>query len=232
MTTMTDAELAILSLLSEGPSYDHDLHTAIEARGLRRWTAIGYSSMYYVLDKLERQGLIERMSEEHGHRRFQLSAAGVGVLQTAISDLLSTPRAYDKSFELGLANLHVLKPSQIRSALQNRRQDMAMKLTRLREERTEANGIFQIDALYAHHITMMEAELLWLDAFIADWEAQAPAEVEAPIVPEIAPRIKQVILPQDADSVHKQSTQQGVLHILPTQMGKQTPPQGSDKKSP
>ncbi len=230
---MTDAELAILSLLSEGPSFDHDLHTAIEARGLRRWTAIGYSSMYYVLDKLERQGLIERVSEDHGHRRYRLSSAGTGVLQTAIADLLSTPRAYDKSFELGLANLHVLKPGQVRSALHNRQQDMAMKLTQLREDRIETNSTFQIDSLYAHHITMMEAELAWLDAFIADWEAQAPAEIEAPITPEIAPRIKQVILPQDPDSVHKQSTQHDVLHILPTQASKQTPPQGSrpDDKS-
>ncbi len=205
---MTDAELAILSLLSEGPSYDHDLNTAIEDRGLRKWTAIGHSSMYYVLDKLEHQGLIEQLAEEHGHRKFQISAAGVGVLQTAVADLLSTPHAYDKSFELGLANLHVLKPSQIHSALLSRRQDMAIKLTKLREERKDADGIFQIDALFDHHIYMLEAEIAWLDEFTAAWEAQAPAEPETVIEPSIAPRIKQVILPHDPDSVHKRTTRQ------------------------
>src|SRR5512140_1774618 len=122
---MTDAELAILSLLAEGPAYDHDLNTMIEDRGLRKWTAIGHSSMYYVLDKLEHQGLIERQSDGHGHR-FQISSAGTGVLQTAVCDLLSTPHAYDRSFEVGLANLHVLKPHQIRGSLVSRRQDMAL----------------------------------------------------------------------------------------------------------
>src|SRR5437016_5054281 len=116
---MTDAELAILSLLAEGPSYDHDLNTIIEQRGLRRWTAIGYSSMYYVLDKLEKQGLIDMIADTHGHRKFQISPAGTGVLQTAVVDLLGTPHSHERSFELGLANLHILKSSQIRTALHN-----------------------------------------------------------------------------------------------------------------
>src|SRR4051812_14922636 len=137
---MTDAELAILSLLAEGPSYDHDLNTLIEQRGLRKWTAIGHSSMYYLLDKLEKQGLIERLSDDYGHRKFQISTAGIGVLQTAVTDLLRTPHAYDRTFELGLANVHVLKPSQVRAALQSRRQDVVFKLSKLRDERKEADG--------------------------------------------------------------------------------------------
>src|SRR5882672_2526971 len=152
---MTDAELAILSLLAEGPSYDHDLNTAIEQRGLRKWTAIGHSSMYYVLDKLEKQGLIERISESYGHRRFQISAAGIGVLQTAVADLLGTPHTYDRAFELGLANLHVLRPPQIKSALLSRRQDIIFKLSKLRDERKVAEGQFNIEALFDHHISMM-----------------------------------------------------------------------------
>jgi DNA-binding PadR family transcriptional regulator len=239
---MTDAELAILSLLAEGPSYDHELHTTIEARGLRKWTAIGSSSMYYVLDKLEKQGLIEQVADERldgkGPRRYRLSAAGTGVLQTSVSDLLSTPHAYDKSFELGLANLNVLKPSQVRSALQNRRQDMAMKLERLRDEREEvkkAGGIFQIDALFDHHISMMEAEMVWLDEFTVAWEAQAPTEQETYVEPTIVPRIKQVILPQDPDSIHKQRTRESPpqsRHTPPTMrtMPPTNKPQEDDEK--
>ncbi len=238
---MTDAELAILSLLAEGPSYDHELHTTIETRGLRKWTAIGSSSMYYVLDKLEKQGLVEHIVDPHadgiGPRRFRISQAGIGVLQTAVSDLLSTPHAYDKSFELGLANLHVLKPSQVRTALQNRRQDMAMRLSRLRDERDEvkqSSGAFQIDALFNHHISMMESEMAWLDEFTQAWEAQAPADPEATIVePAIVPRIKQVILPQDPDSVHKHSTLEappGARHTPPSTSTKPAASRSSEEK--
>jgi DNA-binding PadR family transcriptional regulator len=229
---MTDAELAILSLLAEGPSYDHDLNTVIEDRGLRKWTAIGHSSMYYVLEKLEKQGLIDRISEDHGHRKFQISAAGSGVLQTAVSDLLSTPHAYDKSFELGLANLHILKPSQVRTALVSRRQDMAMRLTKLREERKAANGPFQIDSLFAHHIDMLEAELAWLDTFTKAWEAQAPAEPETITEPDEVPRIKQVVLPQDPDSVHKQPTRKGAAPARSTPPSMRTLPPTNKSQPP
>ena len=56
---MTDAELAVLSIIAEGPIYGYDLQTVIAQRGLRAWTQLGVSSMYYVLEKLARQGLVE-----------------------------------------------------------------------------------------------------------------------------------------------------------------------------
>ena len=56
---MTDAELAILSIVAEGPIYGYDIQTVVAQRGLRAWTNIGVSSMYYVLEKLERQGLLD-----------------------------------------------------------------------------------------------------------------------------------------------------------------------------
>src|ERR1041385_8234907 len=165
---MTDAELAILSLLAEGPTFDHDLNTAIDALGMRKWTAIGRSSMYYVLGKLEQQGLAEQVSEEYGHRKFQISAAGIGVLQTAVSDLLSMPHTHDRSFELGLANLHVLKPSQVRTALLSRLQDLQSQLETVRKEANTGDNPFQINALYAHNLAMIEAELAWLESFSAE----------------------------------------------------------------
>ncbi|CAG0964735.1 hypothetical protein ARNL5_01208 [Anaerolineae bacterium] len=226
-TKMTDAELAILSLLSEKPTYDHELHRLIEERGLRRWTAIGNSSMYYVLDKLETQGLVQRMSGETSKRMYQISAAGMGVLQTSVTDLLSTPRAYDKSFELGLANLHILKTHQVQTALTSRQQDLTAQLSRLQEmvDSGSTADSFQANALFAHRIAMIKAELAWLDDFITRWAAQAPADPELVIEPAIIPRNRQVILPQDPDSVHKQPTQEVPPYHKHTPPGMPTPPQ-------
>src|SRR5260221_5753603 len=150
---MTDAELAILSLLAEGPSYDHDLNTAIDARGMRKWTAIGRSSMYYVLGKLEQQGLVEQVSEEYGHRKFAISSAGIGVLQTAVSELVSMPHTHDRSFELGLANLHVLKPSQLRSYLFSRQQDLQSQLQTLRKEQSLSENPYTTASFEADKIS-------------------------------------------------------------------------------
>lgn len=217
---MTDAELTILSLLYEKPSYDHELNKIIEQRGIRRWAAIGVSSMYYVLDKLEQQGLVQHQTDENGRRLFSISSAGSGVLQTAIVDLLSTARAYDKGFEQGLANLSALKKSQILSALLGRQQDLALSIMHLRETyaREKSTLPFALAAMYEHRLHMLEAELAWLKEFIPAWEAQAPDEPELALEPNIVPRDRQVILPQDPDSIHKAATRR----VPPERMS--TPP--------
>lgn len=222
---MTDAELAILSLLAESANYDHALNDLIQVRGLRRWTAIGSSSMYYVLDKLEKQGLIQKEVEEDGRRRFRISSAGTGVLQTAVVDLLSTPHLQERSFELGLANLHVLRSSQVRSALLSRQQDIIAQLTRLRqtlEQERASDDSFQVIGLFSHRIHILEAELVWLDKFIGEWEAQAIPDPETVIEPVIIPRARQVVLPQDPDSIHKQETRHVASDKKSTPVAKRT----------
>ncbi len=221
---MTDAELTLLSLLYEKPCYDHELNRIIEQRGIRRWSAIGVSSMYYVLDKLEHQGLVRHQTDEDGRRLFSISEAGRGVLQTAVADLISTARAYDKGFEQGLANLSVLKKHQIFTALLGRQQDLSLKIMRLRETyaQEQLSLPFSVIAMYEHRLHMLEAELAWLKEFIPAWEAQAPDEPETPIEPYIAPRERQVVLPSDPDSIHKLQTQQVPPERKPTSPGART----------
>lgn len=209
---MNDAELALLSLLSETsePLTEIELHSRIDARGLRRWTAIGVSSMYYMLEKLSQQGLIELLTESLPARHWRLTDAGHSILQTAVADLLSTPHAPSRSFELGLVNLHLLRTSQVRSAIQNYRQQIGTRrqitVTELEKEQNGGNS-FQVNAFYSHALAMIDAEALWLEQFIAAWEAQAIEDPIPPVRPvEPIPRIQQVVLPQDPDSVHKGTT--------------------------
>ena len=56
---LTASELTVLGLLVEHPRHGYDLERVIEQRGIRQWTDIGFSSIYYVLSKLEKRGLVE-----------------------------------------------------------------------------------------------------------------------------------------------------------------------------
>lgn len=211
---MTDAELAILSIVAEGPVHGYDIQTIITQRGLRAWTNIGVSSMYYVLEKLERQGLVEshgtRQTEGASRRQYRITPAGYGVLQTAVADLISTPREYANGFELGLANLHVLRPSQIRTSFVAYRQELVSRLAQARDRwlhLKESSAPFNVDAMMEHHVAMLEAELAWIKAFIEEWETQAPPDETAPQPdPVDIPRMKQVVLPHDPDSPHRVPT--------------------------
>lgn len=205
----------MLSIIAEGPVYGYDLQTVIAKRGLRAWTQIGISSMYYVLEKLVRQGLIEANGtpgqEDVARRQYRISAAGFGVLQTAVADLISTPREHPAEFELGLANLHVLRPDQVRTAFTAYRQELASRLAQARERQEalrQSDAPFHIVAMLGHREAMLAAELAWMSQFVETWEAQAPPDEPRPAPPEAGdiPRMKQRVWPQDPDSPHRHAT--------------------------
>ena len=77
---VTEAELMILGLLAERPRHGYEIEEVIEARGMREWTAIGFSSIYYLLNKLEKGGgkrpeLAESRMEQGVPRDFSSPSA-------------------------------------------------------------------------------------------------------------------------------------------------------------
>ncbi|MCC6798577.1 MAG: PadR family transcriptional regulator, partial [Anaerolineae bacterium] len=212
---MTDAELAVLSILFEGPITGPTLQAEIARRGLRAWTDIGVKSLSYLLEKLEQQGLAQGDGppDQPAYQKYRLTPAGLGVLKTAVAELLSTPRETSSAFELGLANLHVLRPGQTRAAFAAYRDALAARLAQAHERRqqiAEEQAAFAIDALFSHRIALLEAELAWVQGWIARWEAQAPPDERTPIQPasEVDP-MQRLMLPRDPASLHRVETNPG-----------------------
>ena len=214
---MTDAELAILSIIAESPMAGLDIQKVIDERNLRMWTLIGVESIHYVIEKLEKQGLVVNIDEDPPEDRklrlFRVTAAGIGVLQTALTDLLSTPRHLPRGFEIGLSNLPVLRTSQVkrsldayRAGLQSRRDALEKQLRHLKVQDTP----FHIMSMFDHQIAMLEAEITWFDDWIDDWIARAPDDEEAIIqvddLPADAPPMQRVVMPDDPKSFHKHET--------------------------
>lgn len=191
---MNESELTILSLLAEGPLFGHELEQVIEERDLREWLALGFSSIYYLLNKLERQGLLgsELRHDGSGPARkvYALTEAGRGVLQTALVDLLRKPHSLGSGFELGLANLAALAPQQVYHALAQHQTDLSKRLTATREawaRREDGTPPENIRALYTHSLAVMQAELDWLTAFLQDWQTRyraALATEPRPAIPD------------------------------------------------
>jgi DNA-binding PadR family transcriptional regulator len=188
---MNDAELTILSLVAEGPRYGYEIQQIIDERGLREWLTIGFSSIYYILNKLERQNMLTshlRSSEMRGPARkvYEISEAGRGVLQTAVAELLRQPRTLGSGFELGLANLGALKPRQVYRVLNQHHSDLKQGLDAVEKawerHQTEMDktAAGHIEALYTHSIAMMRSELEWLVEFLADWRARYPGVENMP----------------------------------------------------
>lgn len=188
---MTDAELTILSLVAEGPRYGYEIQQIIDDRGLRDWMTIGFSSIYYILNKLERQNMLASTlrpdSRGPARKVYEITEAGRGVLQTAIASLLRQPRQLGSGFELGLANLHAIKPRQVYRVLSHHHDDLKDQLESVekawaRHQQEDAAQIpSHLHALYTHSIAMMKAEMAWMESFLEHWRQRYPGvtEVEA-----------------------------------------------------
>lgn len=179
---MTDAELTILSIIAESPRYGHEVQQLIDERGLREWVTVGFSSVYYILNKLESQKMLDSELRSQGRlparKLYHITEAGRGILQTAVSDLLRQPRSFGSGFELGLANLTVLKPAQVYKVLSQHRAELKNRLDSIQKswERHQSSDepAEHIRALYTHSIALMESELAWFDDFLADWRRRYP----------------------------------------------------------
>lgn len=213
---MTDAELTLLSLLAEGPRYGYEIQQIVEERGLREWLAIGFASIYYLLNRLEKQNVVTSTLQLDGRgaarKRYTLTDAGQGILQTAIANRLREPRTPGSGFELGLANLHVLKPAQVYRVLLHHRDDLRGQFEYISLAWTRQKARYQVVdanmlALYTHSIAMLQAEIIWLDDFLAQWQIRYPdvinelvkkneAVLNDPASP-FAPTIKHVDQPPD-----------------------------------
>ncbi len=169
---MTNTELAILSLLIETPRHGYELEQVIDHRGMREWTEIGFSSIYYILKKLENQGLVfsqSSMNNVSGPTRkiFTVTEKGKKVWRTAALGALDTPgRAY-RSLDIGLANIPALPRIKVIKALTKYRQSLEdRQASVIKTSQYEFNQVSHVQIMFDLALTQIQAELEWLNRTI------------------------------------------------------------------
>jgi DNA-binding PadR family transcriptional regulator len=175
---MTNAELTILTLIAEQPRHGYQLEQVIEERGMREWTEIGFSSIYYLTKKLQKDGLIEARTEQAAGRGparkvYQITPAGIGALQKALIEAMAVPKPRHTSFSLAIGNLPAVPSAEAITALQAHRDALAERMAHV-QGRWEAQKPmpYFVDALFDYSVTMIEAEMMWVEKFIKQVEAQ------------------------------------------------------------
>jgi DNA-binding PadR family transcriptional regulator len=181
-TKLSDLELTLLCLVAEGARYGTEIERLIAERGLREWLSVGSASFYYVLTRLEGQGLLTRAASSTPDQSvYQITDAGRGIVQTAIADLLCQPRSLSEGFSVGLANIGVLRPHQALRALVRHRDSLIHRLSSTeahwaqRQGETAPGAASSYEAFYTHGIAVMRAELDWLNQYIESWRERYPS---------------------------------------------------------
>jgi DNA-binding PadR family transcriptional regulator len=166
-SALTDGELTVLGLLVEQPRHGYDLERVIEERGVRAWTALGFSSIYYVLDKLASRGLIEATSApSSGKSRatFRATASGREQCAAATRDSLTTLTPIRARVLIAMANSPGLPEADVVTGLTRRLEALGKQLVDLRTARsgqeplpTSASAIFDYGEL------MLRADISWTE---------------------------------------------------------------------
>jgi len=173
---MTNAELAIITLIAEQPRHGYEIEQVIEARGMREWTEIGFSSIYYLLKKLGKDGLIEARTEQAAGRGparkvYHITQVGVDALRTAILAALSVPQIRQSSFLLAIGNLPAVSPFEAVEALRQFGNTLTTNLENLQAGWEAQKPLpYFVDALFDYSVAMMQAEKLWVEKFIKQVE--------------------------------------------------------------
>jgi DNA-binding PadR family transcriptional regulator len=174
---MTNAELAILSLIAEQPRHGYDIEQVIEQRGMRDWTEIGFSSIYYLLNKLEKDGMVEsRLEQPKGkgpaRKVYSITPGGKRAHTEGVLAALSTPTSSSRPFLMGLSNLPVIPREQLIKALNTYAAQIEESLMHLRGRAEEQQPLPSfIEAMFDYSQVLAEAELKWIRNFIGEMEA-------------------------------------------------------------
>lgn len=173
MSRISDREAAVLGLLYESPMYGYEIEKIIKERGMRNWTEIGFSSIYYVLNRLAKDGLVESEIEEvegkPSRRVYTVTVEGRVVILGKVKELLSENKKLISPFDLGMSYLTFLSPEEILECLGLYLDGLKKRLTFLEEgllKVEESGESYNIVALFTRPLAHLRVEKSWVEEFI------------------------------------------------------------------
>jgi DNA-binding PadR family transcriptional regulator len=171
---ISDIEASVLGLVCEGFRYGYEIEKIIEERNMRNWTDIAFSSIYYVLKKLENAGLITSESQSAGGRSrkvYEVTEEGRREMRDKVGHLLSNHAGYKSPFDLGLGFMGQLGKAEAIDALEayiGSFEEMRAHYRGRLEVIERSDWPFHIRALCTRPLALLDAEQEWIEAFIVE----------------------------------------------------------------
>ncbi len=167
-------EFIILGLLQEEPAHGYDLEAKIKDRGIRNWTAIGFSSIYHLLKKLEGASFIDheqRIVNGKAQRVFHLTDTGHAELNRLIETALTRTRGNRGDFSVAISNTVDWSANNIQGLLRQRitnLEDDYSNLQKTRSEKLQAGmpDLQAIVILFDKPLAMIRAEIDFFNQYI------------------------------------------------------------------
>lgn len=148
------------------PSHGYDLEQTIERRGIRQWTDLGFSSIYYLLARLEKRGLVSAATAAGAKARrvFHATDAGRAAAREATLAMLANARQVSSPFLTALAQRSLVGDEEFAAALRRRRETLAAQITAVQAAWAAQRPLpAHAEAVFGYSLSLMRAEKAWLD---------------------------------------------------------------------
>jgi DNA-binding PadR family transcriptional regulator len=177
---ISEREAAVLGLLCENPQYGYTIEKIIAERSMRYWTDIGFSSIYYVLKRLESRHLIssscEQQEDKPSRKVYTITEQGRELMKEKVRSLLAEPRRIASPFDLGIVYNRLLTREETIECLKERIEALDRSIHGLKARRAlhKRNGKpYYVIALSGRALAHLTTEKEWVGQFIQEVEEHA-----------------------------------------------------------
>jgi len=122
------AEVVVLGLLAEKPRYGYEIDSEIKLRGLHLWGQVAFSSIYYMLGKLEKRSFVTFHHHKEGkyptRKVYSITESGRAYLRRGVLELIEQNTMGQGPPVLGIAFIHVLEKSEALVALKRLKENL------------------------------------------------------------------------------------------------------------
>lgn len=163
--TISLTEQLILGILAEGPQHGYHIEQIIKERDMRKWTDVGFSSIYYTLDKLEKKRLtVSTVSKGKEKKDYRITQEGRETLKAATQKLISERRPANAHLMTGLATSYLLNDNELCAALFKRKEILEKDLKDMQnKQKGNHNDTAVAQQLFSLSQTLLKAEKGWLN---------------------------------------------------------------------
>jgi DNA-binding PadR family transcriptional regulator len=168
-----ERQLLLLGVLRAQKMHGYQLNEFLE-RHFDFITNLKAPTAYYLLDRLAADGYVQAYQEQVGNRPqrrvYEITPKGEAYFAELLRQNLRNCALPSYADEVGLAFLNDLPGPEARACLLEKRTQVEAELTRLSavQERLRANEdeTRPVQLALDHHLTLIRAELAWLDALL------------------------------------------------------------------
>jgi DNA-binding PadR family transcriptional regulator len=181
MTAISDADTALLGLLSEEPMHPWQIDKEVQWRDMRFWTDLSQSTIYKQLRSLRAAGLVDVREEKvEGRLRkvYSLTDAGRAALRDRLLEVLAEPEHLKWRVDLATYNMDLLPLDQALDALTRYRTKLEENVKGYRDLEAflvESECPAHRLAVARRPVYLIEGEIRWVDEYAGQLRGGASA---------------------------------------------------------